>query len=167
MAIILSHFTGQNFPTMLTKSGSDNFIRLQPVFNYISPSLSFSSREICRVNGNDERSPHNTGCQPTCANVILQKRCERRKWKRSRGSSRSRKYIMNRWSPSPPPSNAFKRKVEKKGRENVRTDLYGILRIRPTRVQVRVINRDNPGVMQHSLTTLSSVALLRTRRPCS
>lgn len=62
---------------MLTKSGSDNFIRLQPVFNYISPSLSFSSREICRVNGNDERSPHNTGCQPTCANVILQKRCER------------------------------------------------------------------------------------------
>lgn len=29
-------------------------------------------------------------------------------------------------------------------------------------VQVRVINRDNPGVMQHSLTTLSSIALLRT-----
>lgn len=29
-------------------------------------------------------------------------------------------------------------------------------------VQVRVINRDKPGVMQHSLTTLSSIALLRT-----
>lgn len=36
-------------------------------------------------------------------------------------------------------------------------------RIRPTHAaQVRVINRDNPCVMQHSLTTLSSIALLRT-----
>lgn len=74
-----------------------------------------------------------------------------------------RQTITNR---RPPPSKPFKRGVggKKGGRGNgggtFARDLYGILRIRPTRVQVRVINRDNPGIMQHSLTTLSSIALL-------
>lgn len=57
MAIILSHFIGQNFPTMLTRPGSDNFVRLPGV---LTVSLSLVLREICRVNGNDERSLHDT-----------------------------------------------------------------------------------------------------------
>lgn len=47
-------------------------------------------------------------------------------------------------------------KLGQNGRDIVEYSIFGLY------VQVRVINRDNPGVMQHSLTTLSSIALLRT-----